>query len=64
MAKMKLDKASEPKVKTAVCPECHGCGWTCSNCGKPAKTCECSNTEQEAIDCQTCEGEGTLEIEG
>jgi hypothetical protein len=44
------------------CTDCNGTGWTCANCGKPGDQCKCDPvSEQDAHDCQTCEGSGEAE---
>lgn len=41
-----------------ACEDCEGTGFVCSTCGKNGKHCGCDDDEQEAIDCQSCEGLG------
>jgi hypothetical protein len=47
---------------TDACPACDGSGWTCANCGETGVRCTCDpEHEQDAHDCQECEGSGVAE---
>jgi hypothetical protein len=55
-------KNEVPHLRTVICVDCHGTGWNCVTCGKAGDICTCSVDEQEAFDCQTCEGDGFNEV--
>jgi hypothetical protein len=58
-----LKKNELPHLRTVICHDCHGTGWICVTCGKPGDECRCSDDDQEAFDCQTCEGDGFNEVD-
>jgi hypothetical protein len=51
------------ETQRVMCADCHGTGWNCVTCGKAGDECQCSEDDQEAFDCQTCEGDGFNEID-
>ncbi len=51
-----------PHYVTRRCHECHGSTFTCATCGKPGDLCQCDDDQQEAVDCQNCQGEGTEDM--
>jgi hypothetical protein len=54
----KTDRGLIEVRMSMVCSECYGTGWTCSTCGKPGNYCSCCGNDEQAIDCQACQGTG------
>jgi hypothetical protein len=47
-----------PEPITVPCPVGDGTGWTCLTCDRTGRDCTCSLAEQDAMDCQSCQGTG------
>jgi hypothetical protein len=58
-----VEKISLMPNQHAPCPDCDGTGWICLTCERTGRRCTCSLDAQDAIDCQSCQGKGTDDME-